>query len=581
MKKKLFIGVVVLCLLGLMFILRGHVLAYVYLNPLTNTSVLPNISKPIKELDKAFAYAKFSSARSGYNINYLYYNAYGSGFIRNNKIPNDLDFAVGIDLGEYEYNGKNSQEIAENIIDKMNSFESAFNFYINMSSGEIYSTISSLEYLSLLDKQKSTSVKNIADSLDDALFKKYYVKYTKKKFNEKEFDVVVDMPYIMRQGEVLVEDRRPIILFSDMVRYNSSMPSYMREISIIPEFYVNIKFQGKVYNLEIVPEAFIGNRLQLSRRFFAPMVFVNNTSANYLKHSLFLENDENYLSYRLLSYKRHLQEIDNILAMKDRPIKLFKRLMQTADMIYPVLPKEVYSEIADFVNVNLNNPNIKLLNEYTNICGNIFNIMGYPSLFFKLKENGKIKEMADILDYSITSLKNNGDIDENIIKILEDFKNKELMTVLEVNDNSELKQKQEYLFDKYSIVYKTITEAVLEQVNDLDKINKFTNIFNQIYSDSGFHRISLSWLDNNTLGIIEDDFTRGIKDFKHMADENELVDLNYKLIKPNEDLSFNVSYDVFVRYNSTEGENKNYKLLQDKLLNDKKNFSIKRKFVWY
>ena len=107
MKKKLFL--IFLLLVLLIYLISEHLMFFAYFNPYTNTKPLKYIATSIKELDKGFSYAKKSVRSKGYNIKYLYFNAYGSGFIENNNIPNDLDYAVGIDLGKYNYDGKNAK----------------------------------------------------------------------------------------------------------------------------------------------------------------------------------------------------------------------------------------------------------------------------------------------------------------------------------------------------------------------------------------------------------------------------------------------------------------------------------------
>ena len=582
--KKIFLGIIglfVLLAFGLLLFIKKNTLLFVYLNPYTETKTLPYIAKTIKELDKAFEYAKYSSARSGLKFDYLYFNAYGSGFVKNNSIPNDLDFAVGINLGEYNYDEDSAENIAKNIVEKMNSFETAFYFALNMSANKhIYTSQTPFGLMNLLSKQRAVSEKNISDSLDTALSPENYVKYTKKTLDDSLENLKVDVPYIMKSHEILMENRKPIIVYSDLVRYNPVMPLYMREISIIPEFFVTVIKNGKSEIVEIVPESFLGNRLQLSRRFFASTVFTHSLSANFLKNLSYINNDEEYIYYRMLSYKRHLQDINNIMVMESRPVKLFKRLMQTADMIYPIITPEFYNEIADFVQENLNNSDIKLLNEYTNICTNLLNITELPSLYFALLEDGKIDTMSKTLEYTVASMEKNGNIDANTISAMKKFQAETLNKMFDIKSINELKNYREKFMESYSKINELTSRAVLAQVKEPQKIERYIRIFNRIYIDAGFHKVSLYWLDNNTLGIVEDDFTKQIKDFKQFAKENDLIDINYKLIKPENAPDMMVRYDVFARYNPTEQEEKCYKLYKTKLLTDRKNFSIKRKSVW-
>ena len=431
-----------------------------------------------------------------------------------------------------------------------------------------------------MSERRAVSEKNISDSLDTALSPENYVKYTKKTLDDSLENLKVDVPYIMKSHEILMENRKPIIVYSDLVRYNPVMPLYMREISIIPEFFVTVIKNGKSEIVEIVPESFLGNRLQLSRRFFASTVFTRSLSANFLKNLSYINNDEEYIYYRMLSYKRHLQDINNIMVMESRPVKLFKRLMQTADMIYPIITPEFYNEIADFVQKNLNNKDIQLLNEYTNLNTNLLNIMESPSLFFELLESGKIDIMYKTMEYTIVSMEKNGNIDTNTTNAMKIFQTNILNKMFEIKTINELANYRESILDSYGKVNKLATEAILSQVSKPEKIEYYIKVFNQIYIDAGYHKVSLYWLDNNTLGVVEDDFTKQIKDFKQFAKENDLIDINYKLIKPENVPDMKMRYDIFARYNATEQENQYYERYKNDLLTDRKNFTIKKNLVW-
>ena len=89
---------------------------------------------------------------------------------------------------------------------------------------------------------------------------------------------------------------------------------------------------AKEYNIEIVPESFPGTRLQLSRRFFAPAVFVNNYSAKFLKNIPYIKDDNKYLEIRLLSYERHLMELNNIKSAKN-PTTIFNPLLSIMQIV--------------------------------------------------------------------------------------------------------------------------------------------------------------------------------------------------------------------------------------------------------
>ncbi len=562
---KKFFGILFIILVLVVFYIQKNTLIFVYFNPYTNTSSFPYIGKTIKFLDKAFNYAQTSAAKDGLKFNYLFWNAYGSGFIKDNNIPNDLDFAIGIDLGSYKYDGKNTDKIAFSVIDKINAFQTSFNFYINTQNNtETFITRTPFELQYIISKQYDNDVKNFSENLDKALSGENYINYTQKQIE----NLNLDIPYIMKSHEILLENREPITLYSNLVKYNAFMPQYKREISIIPEFFINIVYKGKNNFIEIVPESFVGERLQLSRRFFASTVFIHNSSIPFLKNLPYINNDTEYLFYRMLSFRRHLQEINNILVTEDRPVKLLKRLKQTADMISPVLSPKMYNEISEFTAQNLANKDIQLLNEYSNICGNILNIMEHTKLYSKMKQSGDIDYMYNILYLTLDTLDQRGNVDKRAIQIMRDFANTKADNI-----------SREELLEKYEKVNNEIVKAIYSQMSDKSKIERYIAIFNQIYIDAGYHKVSLYWLDKNTIGILKDDFTKNIKDFNDFAKQNNLVTINYKLIKPEQAPSLTLRYDILARYNSTEDENKEYERFKEKLLKDRANFTIKEKFV--
>ena len=134
-----------------MHVYKNHIVLFSYIHPHTNTQSFKHIAKTIKILDKAFDSAKISLSKENIKIKYLYENAYGSGFIKNNPIPNDLDFAIGIDLGDFEYTGNNKVELANKIVDTMNAYQLALVFYVDShSNGTIVSKETPLDYFDKL-----------------------------------------------------------------------------------------------------------------------------------------------------------------------------------------------------------------------------------------------------------------------------------------------------------------------------------------------------------------------------------------------------------------------------------------------
>ena len=563
------------------YFISNKEVTFLYLNPYTETKGFRDIAVTIKTLDKALDFTQNISERDGYPFKYIFKNAYGSGFLKNNPIPNDLDFAVGVYLGEYVYDGSNADEIANSIVDKMDSFQYLFNSYINtLNDGSLYIDKTIFQVLNDTASVHRRNAKVISSSIPTVFAGRDYIRYTQKTMDGTPDGEKVELPYILKSNEILIEEYPPINLFSDSILYNSNMPRYMRTISIIPEFFVKIKSNDKNVTVEVVPEAFLGERLQLSRRFFASTVFVGINSAGYLNNLSYIKEDEDYLYYRMFSYRRHLQEISNLKLIKDRPVKMLKRIMQTADIISPVIDKQDYSEIADIVNQNLSDRDIQLLNEYSNICVNIYLIQESPQLFLRLLEEQKIRVMYDNMTKCLDELEMRAEISEGIIDNLRKFQVAQLQKMFLLQNSSEVIAFRDLLLAKnLDNIQRIINKTIFEKLHDKDKLNSYIDLFNKIYTDAGYHKVTLYWLDRNTMGVLNDSFTKNIKDFKQFAAENNLADTEYKLLKPGENPKTAVKYTVWARYNSSYEEDINYQKLRKALLDDKKNFKLKRKFV--
>ena len=454
------------------YFISNKEVTFLYLNPYTETKGFRDIAVTIKTLDKALDFTQNISERDGYPFKYIFKNAYGSGFLKNNPIPNDLDFAVGVYLGEYVYDGSNADEIANSIVDKMDSFQYLFNSYINtLNDGSLYIDKTIFQILNDTASVHRRNVQVVSSSIPTVLAGRDYIRYTQKTMDGTPDGEKVELPYILKSNEILIEEYPPINLFSDSILYNSNMPRYMRTISIIPEFFVKIKSNDKNVTVEVVPEAFLGERLQLSRRFFASTVFVGINSAGYLNNLSYIKEDEDYLYYRMFSYRRHLQEISNLKLIKDRPVKMLKRIMQTADIISPVIDKQDYSEIADIVNQNLSDRDIQLLNEYSNICVNIYLIQESPQLFLRLLEEQKIRVMYDNMTKCLDELEMRAEISEGIIDNLRKFQVAQLQKMFLLQNSSEVIAFRDLLLAKnLDNIQRIINKTIFEKLHDKDKL---------------------------------------------------------------------------------------------------------------
>ena len=126
------------------------------------------IAKVIRKIDKNLSFANKYSKNEGKGFEYIFENAYGSGFLNNNLIPNDLDYSVGLNLGEYIYDGTNSEEIANSVVDKMNSFQYLFNYSVNSAEDkQVYIDKSQIEILGINANYRKRYVSAISNNLTE------------------------------------------------------------------------------------------------------------------------------------------------------------------------------------------------------------------------------------------------------------------------------------------------------------------------------------------------------------------------------------------------------------------------------
>lgn len=557
---------------------------FVYVNPQVNTGVFTQLSPSVRMVDKVIKNTLKECQKDYPDIKLVYQNAYGSGFLQQNGIPNDLDYAVNVNLGEFKYNGNNAKEVANDLYARMEKFQTeVYNYLENHPDKNLYTNKSTINEISSFARKDRANKKNIINSIGNVFNGKDYVFYSKKQMTE---NVTVDFPFIMKSNEILVEDLPPISLFSKKVRYNKKQKTFLREITIGMDYsciLINEK-TGEKKEVEIVPEAFNGQRLQLYRRFFVPSVFINEYSAEYLKDLPYMIDDEKYFANRIYDYGRMLQITKNLELEGDRPVKLLKRYMQCADIISPVLEKDVLDDINSTILENLNNENISLINDYSTIMDNILKILDSAQLYEITLKNHDIDRLLSIAESSTTQLHQNGLLIGADYNKIEDFNKKLSSSLYNINSRNDLYSKYDWFLNyRTKEIMPIETKIANKSIKNKNKLSAYMNIFENIYKDAGFHKVDLYWLEKNKLGVVKDDFTKTInpKDLHKVALENNLVDVNYVFINSKNDVNgYKVRYSVWIRYNPTAKQQNNYLNLREKLLKDKDNYLIKKKVVF-
>lgn len=579
MKKR------IICLSAIFLILASvlinqNIIKYVYVSPQVNTKVLPHITKSIKPIEKNFDRIMSACKKEHKDINYAYINYYGSGFLKENEIPNDLDISVGINLGTYNYNGENSEEIAKDLTSKIECFHLFTTTFFELDKNTKYvSLYDDFTILAELQKKKATEINNIKDGIEKVLANKVQVLHFNKKFKENE----VDYTFILNKNEILANDMTPFFAYTKKLQYNEKMIDYPREITILPDFYVTIKNEktNEIKNIELIEESFLGERFQISRRFFVPIIFTRNNSLKYMKNLDYLTDDKKYIETRMFNYFRYLNEAELYFDFLLDNVKLMKRLHQCVDIILPVLSEEEQTQIYTDISEVLSNKDISLANDYNTALRNLSLMTSNHYIFKNALKYGFINNLIETSNNSLEELSKNPKYKDEI-KNLKKYQYHYLLLFKGLNSDEKLQEIHQYLDDNAIDISVNLTKIINQNIPNRNKYVKDFKILKNIFDKSGFHKIEIYQYDLEHIYVIKDDFTKNLtpKDLELMAQENNLPKAKYKLIDEKSIQKGSRSELKYVRYNSTDAENEYWQTVQNKLLQDKKNFKIKRKYIF-
>ena len=565
--------VVIVCtiIVVLLCYLSQHVMVFCYIHPETNTESLNSLAYTIKFLDKAFKYAKNKSAKQGCKFNYVFFNAYGSGFLKNNDIPNDLDYSVGINLGKYKYDGKNSEQISKQIVQKISSFYINFYEYVNMAyDRHNYPTQTAFESEYYQNNNRELWENNIIQCLDKTFDEEYFLVSAQKNRITSEGNLQnYYVPYLMKNNTILLEKMPPIILYSDLIDYNKKQPKYERELSVTITFYADIFNKGKKYKIEFIPESYTGTLLELRIRIFQPNVYVHVLSNSFVNSKKYYQTDREYL----MNQKDNFMEVNkrNIeyLSFQKKPIKLLKRLKQSLLILKYNMPKDKYDKAQQYIERNLSNKNIQLLNEYSNIVNNLDNIIHNRILLSRFAEDNKTKRMYDELQRITTELEQQKILSTNDISILNRFNNESVAKLFNIRTIDDWEANSQSFIDNYGDINILLTKRIYENIENVDNINKIIKEINDVYEKNGYREISIVCTDDNDCGILEDDITLKVKDWSKIEATDGIVDLSaYHLIPKSKISEDPYKYMLFIRNNTTREENANLDKLDRALLDN-------------
>lgn len=554
---------------------------YTYSHPMANTGVFRYLAPEIKHFNKILDETKAYIGNDKYKISYLYKNYYGSGFLKHNPAPNDLDCSVGVYLGEFEYNGNDADLIALDVLNKISVFHTAFFESLNNNYSDLlYSSLSPFDSFGSEPSLNKLAQRSFSTALPHILKDEDYIFMTTKSPLDNK-DIKVNVPFVMKKNELLIENLEPVNLYSSAVVYNGSMNNYVRQVSVIFDFFIDVKDvkSNQVKRIEIVPEAFLGSRLQLSKRLFVPSCFDGVNSYLYMKKYPLLADEKLYINTRIYNLMRYVDLVQTNAEQSILPIKTVKRIHQSVDAFLPLLTRaekvEYYSTISSY----LNDKNVIYLNDIQNILYVLHSIAENKKTLNHYKLNGQIAALSGVFDKDLFALKKAGLFDVNDINKL-DVKEKELVEKMHSVKSDEDFAVLADIVKSNEIESYNILKKMYEKTINMQKLLDINSGLESKFTKAGFVKKTMYWLDANNIGFIKDKSMNNLTEqyLKDAAIEAGLPDVNYKFITHSDvDKVKNVYSNVWIRLNPTEEQNKYYDKIKKLLLDDRENYSVKTK----
>ena len=532
---------------------------FYYISPYINKKNIKNISPSINKISKSV----YKTCKEN-DLKIVYINSYGSNFVKNNYIPNNLAIEINIDIGEYKFNGENTHDIASEINNSIN------NFRLNL-----YNELADNKNSFFIDKSINEFLKNKDNNID--LIEKQINNLNKRielitsENNEKKY-------FLIKENDIYISDI-PLILYSN---YTSGykMRRFFRDIFIPIDYtltLLNTKNNEKK-QVTIVPIAVDNYKAKIDIRYFAPCIFSGKNSKFFLKNNKEL-NSKNYIETRFISFYEHFESLYGFHYFGNY-LKVLKRFYQLLYIANPLLNEREKNEIDKIITQNFTSKSIILLNDYKTLFGNACEIAGNSNLRELISYDTLYEQHLSVLK-EVTNEINASSFftQEHKEELIKAFKtlNEEIKRVYQ--DENSIKN----IYDFHKLQqnkFGIINHISYSHIQNYEKIISYSKKFHNILHNLGYYEFNIVVINDNTIGIFEEEIPKNKKssDLLKILRQNGLTDYNLKIIKDkNKEKQYNyLSRRIWLRFDLTEKEKFNYEYIQKLLLKDKQNYNIKK-----
>jgi len=327
------------------------------IHPATDSTAIPSVSDAVLSINRRLRDIITVGRSRGEDFGYIFQGGYGSGFLRLNRVGNDLDYSLKVHLGAFDIRGKTDDEVAGAILTRIEKFLGTYlEVMIFDRESDLYP-----KWFSNISKGRLRSREFLEEHLAQSIGSLWENRRHCMVF-ESSSGILV--PAEVPPGTLTLWTHLMPSSLSNLVRYTQDMFPGIREVSVSMAFFVDLEdgfTSGSGRTRMVVPAVclhpYSGKEIGLDNYF----IFVapeEEYSADYLR-SLVASDPELWASNRIMAAGELLSDMEFRISTGP-PLKALKRLHQAYDFLLPVFDQRFRSQIEAFLAKNLNDPEVLL-----------------------------------------------------------------------------------------------------------------------------------------------------------------------------------------------------------------------------
>jgi hypothetical protein len=502
----------------------------VSISPYINTAPFKYLLPAITSLNLRLSKIIRACRSEGIPACHLFQGAYGSGFLKENPVGNDLDYMMAVHLGKISIRGTETDTAAHEIIDRLDAYLKIFYSVADAAQDEDLSVMSwgPLEREGL--KERQGLKEKLGGLLNDTLKGKTH------RILLKAYDACW-VPNVLPVGSGYLYENMMVKFVSRQIRYTREMCPGLREFSIVLHFVFDVEQEGPgggktpigsmIFDPTFIPT---GKVLPIMDSFLwtAP---AGSASASFFKKRL-LQSSRQLVESRPVNCVNILFQCERYF-LKGDLMKALKRLHQGFDWIRPVLDHSFRAEISAYLRRHLNDPGALLCQDIAEMAQMLHMVWSRPHLFVMYHGSGDIR---GILNQMSTDLRR---LETGYPQLFEKgtgrFKNAldEIHKIYASHTYPDLKERASQLLKQ---IETSARDYLICLMPDSDRIWEFKERLLGELTSAGFRVLPVHGMLDGTLGVSETDL-KGITTLDTLNRTSEKIGapaFTYRLVSASE-----------------------------------------------